>query len=79
MRDLDPLTQALRELPVLDVDPARSRDILARAQATLLRRAEPRPSAFDALWARFVAPTLVTATVASYLVWAVSASSALYR
>jgi hypothetical protein len=31
------------------------------------------------LWSRLLAPTLVSATVASYLVWAVSAAGALYH
>jgi hypothetical protein len=79
MRDIDTLTRALRELPVHDVDAGKSRSILAVAQATLARHDEKQPSLFDILWARFVAPTLVTATVASYLVWAMTAAGALYR
>jgi hypothetical protein len=79
MPDTDPLTHALRDLPVHDVTPARSRAILAQAQTVLARHTASKPSWIETVWERFVAPTLVTATVASYLVWAVTAAGALYR
>jgi hypothetical protein len=79
MRDIDPLTVALRDLPVQDVSPVRSRAILAEAQSILASHGMSEPSWIDVLWSRFVAPTLVTATVASYLVWAMTAAGALYR
>jgi len=78
MLDTDPVTEALRELPVLDLAPGKARAILARAEA-LLAKPEARTPWLDVVWARFVGPTLVTAMVASYLVWAVTAASALYR
>jgi hypothetical protein len=79
MRDIDPLTRALRGLTVHDVNPHRSRAILADARGAMVQRAERGPSWLDAIWTRFMAPTLVTATVASYLVWALTAAGALYR
>jgi hypothetical protein len=82
MYDTDPLRQALRELPVLDVSPAKSRAILAAAQASLGRGSAAgagAPNRFEALWSRLVAPALVGVTVASYLIWAVTAAGALYR
>ena len=78
MRDLDPLTAALRGLPVRDAPPRQARAILARAQDVLAAH-QARPSLLELIWGRIVAPTLVTATVASYLVWAVTAAGALYR
>jgi hypothetical protein len=79
MPDTDPLTRALRELPAYDVTPPRSRAILAEAQALLATHTASRPSWIETAWERFVAPTLVTATVASYLVWAMTAAGALYH
>jgi hypothetical protein len=76
----DPLLERLRVLPTPPLDEAVSKRVLSRAQARL---AESRPSAFRAtlelLWSRAIAPALVTATVAGYLGWAVSAASAVYR
>jgi hypothetical protein len=79
MPDTDPILRALRELPKFDVEAARASAILARAQAALSARSTPAPSWIADMWSRVVAPTLVTATVASYLLWAVSAAGALYR
>jgi len=79
MPDTDPLTQALRDLPAYDVAPPRARAVLAEAQAVLARHTASEPSWFETAWERVLAPTLVTATVASYLVWAMTAAGALYR
>jgi hypothetical protein len=78
MSDTDDLMRALRELPTLDVSPDRARSILARAEAALPKETKTVTLA-ELLWERFLAPTLVGATVASYLVWAVTAAGALYR
>ena len=76
----DPLLDQLRQLPTRELDGAVSQRVLRRARVVLM---EDRPRgamhALQVLWARVVAPALVTGTVATYLVWAVGAAAALYR
>ncbi len=80
LRD-DPLLSSLRALPTPPLAEAVSDRVLARARS-LLPEAKQEGGvlqALGALWARVLAPALVTATVATYLFWAVHAASALYR
>jgi len=71
---------ALRALPLREIDPRVDARVLRAARAVLAE--EPRRGVVhlvQLLWARAVAPALVTATVASYLVWAAQSAGALYR
>jgi hypothetical protein len=76
----DPLLDQLRHLPVRELDGATSQRVLRRARVVFV---EDRPGgvthALSVLWARALAPALVTGTVATYLIWAVGAAAALYR
>ena len=76
----DSLDAQLRALPARPLDPAVDARALRKARAVLLR--EPRRGVLHTLqtfWERAVAPVLVTGTVASYLVWAVTSAESLYR
>jgi hypothetical protein len=78
----DDLDAQLRALPAREIDPRADARVLRSARAVLAQASSPRTDAFHFLrmiWARAVAPALVTATVASYLVWAVQSAGALYR
>jgi hypothetical protein len=73
------LDALLRALPQRALDPRVDARVLRRAQAVLPAPREGVLSALQRFWERAVAPVLVTGTVATYLVWAVQATSALYR
>jgi hypothetical protein len=83
MHDTDPLFEALRKLPARELGEHEAGIVLRRAQRELAEpEGRPAPAwlaRLDIVWSRFIAPLVVTATVASYLVWAVSAAQALYR
>jgi hypothetical protein len=74
------LDDLLRALPPRELDPRVDARVLRRAQAVLAE--EPRGGLAHGLlwlWQRAIAPALLTGTVASYLVWAVASTNALYR
>jgi hypothetical protein len=89
----DDLDAQLRALPRREVDPQVDARVLRKARAVLAehpRAAQRQPErdrepstgvwrALEVFWARALAPALVTGTVAGYLVWAVTATNALYR
>ena len=74
------LDALLRALPSREIDPSVDARVLRRARAVLV---DPQESGvmhvLQRLWERAIAPVLVTGTVATYLVWAVQSTSALYR
>jgi hypothetical protein len=74
------LDALLRALPAREIDPGVDARVLRRARAVLLDERESGVmSVLQRLWERAVAPVLVAGTVATYLVWAVQSTSALYR
>jgi hypothetical protein len=81
----DSLDAQLRALPMREVDPQVDARVLRSARAVLAQSRVQTPAyatplrLLQTLWARALAPALVTATVASYLVWAVQSAGALYR
>jgi hypothetical protein len=78
--DPDELDARLRALPMRQVDPRVDDRVLRNARAVLAQEPDRGPfHVFRVLWNRAIAPALVTATVASYLVWAVQSAGALYR
>jgi hypothetical protein len=78
----DPLLERLRALPVRPLDAAAHERTLRRARAVLAAE-RPEGAWLRNVWARLLAPvlvpTLVTVTVAGYLILAVSAAGSLYR
>jgi hypothetical protein len=77
------LDAQLRALPPREIDPRVDARVLRSARAVL---ASPEATGqtgvlrlLQLVWSRALAPALVTATVASYLVWAVQSAGALYR
>jgi|HubBroStandDraft_2_1064218.scaffolds.fasta_scaffold856616_2 hypothetical protein len=74
------LDAQLRALPRREIDPRVDARVLRSARAILVEGPRRGPLHFlEVIWGRVVAPVLVTATVASYLLWAVQAAGALYR
>jgi hypothetical protein len=70
----------LRALPRREIDPRVDARVLRSARAVLVEGPRRGPlHVLQVIWARAIAPALVTATVASYLLWAVQAAGALYR
>jgi hypothetical protein len=80
---LDPenLDHALKALPTRPLDPHVDAAALRAARGVFLAR-EGEPVGLWAtcvlVWERALAPLLVTATVGSYLVWAVQSAQSLY-
>ena len=81
--DDDSLDRKLGGLPPRDLDDLSAGRVRRRAHAVL---AEERRLARHALlapvvraWSGYVTPTLLGATAAAYLVWAVHAAAALYQ
>jgi hypothetical protein len=74
---LDALLSGLRPR---ELDPRVDARVLRTARAVLVEQPQRGAVHFlQRLWERAVAPILVTGTVATYLVWAVQSTSALYR
>jgi len=77
--DLDP---ALKALPARPLDPRVDAAALRAARGVFLAR-QGEPAGLWAMcilfWERALAPLLVTATVGSYLVWAVQSATSLYQ
>jgi hypothetical protein len=71
--------EALRALPVRDVDPAVAGRIHRSALAELVREGGVASRLLLRGWSRFLVPAVLAATVGVYLTCAVQAASALYR
>jgi len=77
----DPLFERLRALPEVPLDGQMRARVLRQARAVLVERQHRAPwrASLESFWSHAVAPSLVTLTVAAYLVWAIGAASGLYR
>ncbi len=77
----DDLLRALRDLPSPDVDAARAARVGRHARAAFVESATPAPILvrLGVVTGRAVMPVVLASIIGVYLVWALSAATALVR